>query len=275
MLCIDVKDISTIITGASGVIGMAFAKGFLENGAKVANWDIVKNNEVEELCKRYPDNYIFCRTDICNEHSIRDATTEVSQKFGGIDVLCNIAGIIAKEKVDEVQKETIDKLYSINVLGTILTTKNIVPYLKKSKRPRIINMSSIQALIGTETYTPYSFSKGAVSAMTRVWALELAAYGITVNALCPGWADTEMARTKLVEHMANYHDVSIDEARDMILSYTPQRRFINPDEIAFAGMFLASSMAQAISGTEIVIDQGMTNCVKAGLNMKVPNLLRE
>ena len=275
MLCIDVKGISTVITGASGVIGMAFAKGFLENGARVANWDIVKNDEVEELCKQYPENYMFCRTDICNEQSVKDAAAEVSQKFGGIDVLCNIAGIIAKEKIDEVQKETIDKLYNINVLGSILTTKHIVPYLKKSKRPRIINMSSIQAVIGSETYTPYSFSKGAVSAMTRVWALELAAYGITVNALCPGWADTEMTRTKLVEHMANYHGVSISEARDMILSYTPQRRFINPDEIAFAGLFLASSMAQAISGTEIMIDQGMTNCVKAGLNMKVPTLLSE
>ncbi|NLW08016.1 MAG: SDR family oxidoreductase, partial [Clostridia bacterium] len=174
MLRIDVEGLNVVITGASGVIGMAIAKRFLESGARVSNWDIVYNEEVQELEEKYPDQYFFQKVDITNEQLIKEAVNKTAEKFGGIDVLVNNAVIIAKEKIEEVHKESLDKLYNINILGLILVTKHVVPYLKQSKRGRIINMSSIQALIGTETYTPYTFTKAAVSVITRVWALELA-----------------------------------------------------------------------------------------------------
>ncbi len=266
---IDVMGIKTVITGASGVIGIAFAEAFLEHGAYVANWDLQESDPAKRLAQRFPQRYLFCETDVCREDSIEKAARETAAQFGGIDALCNIAGIIAKQQIGELETDTLDRLYKVNVRGLMLVTKRLVPMLKKSGRGRIINMSSIQAAVGMETYSPYTFTKAAVSGVTRVWALELAPYGVTVNAICPGWAKTAMA-DQMVERLGDLHGISTEEARELILSYVPQRRFIDPQEIAFTGLFLASSAAGAISANEIFVDAGMAHCAKPGLNLPVP-----
>jgi len=243
----------------------------LENGAFVCNWDLSESEAARELGQAHPGRYLFVKTDLEQEERVSAAAQETVKQFGGIDCLVNNAGIIAKQEVDQIDVQTFDKLYRINIRGAVLAAKYVVPYLKKSGRGRIINMSSVQAAIGMETYTPYTYTKAALSGITRVWALELAAWGITANALCPGWANTEMTRKNLVERMAQLHGLPTEQARDLILSYVPQRRLINPEEIALAAIYLASPLAGAVNGMELFLDAGVAHCAKAGLSMRIPD----
>ena len=270
MIGIDVAGIRVAVTGASGVIGLAIAKAFLENGASVANWDLSESPEAKAAGDAHLGRYRFIQADLVEETQAKAAAQATAGAFGGIDVLVNNAGIIAKQEIEQLDTSTLDRLYRVNIRGAAFAAKYAVPYLKKSGRGRIINMSSVQALLGMETYTPYTFTKAALSGMTRVWALELAGYGITVNAICPGWADTGMTRTALVERMAGLHGLPIEAARELILSYVPQHRLIDPDEIAFAALFLASTLGAAVNGVDLSLDAGVANCAKAGLSMLSP-----
>jgi 3-hydroxybutyrate dehydrogenase len=265
MIGFDVQGITAVVTGAGGVIGGAIAKAFLENGANVANWDLVPNRELEAP----EDRYLFVETSITDEKQLARAAEQTVSRFGAIDVLVNNAGIIAKQTIDRVEEKVLDDLYRVNIKGVALAAKHAVPHLKKSGRGRIINISSVQAAVGMETYTPYTFTKAAVSGMTRVWALELARYGITVNALCPGWAETDMVHAKMIPRLAEIHGVSEEEAERMVLSYVPQNRFIKPEEIAFACLYLSSTLGAAVNGAELFLDAGLSRCAKPGLSMKI------
>jgi 3-hydroxybutyrate dehydrogenase len=267
MIGIDVTNVNVVITGASGVLGDAIARGFLENGAYVANWDISDSDRAKRLREDFPENYFFVNADIQDEASISNAAIKTLTLLRGVDCLINNAGVIAKQEVKDIDAEVIDRMYNINVRGTILVTKHLVDFLKKSGRGRIVNISSVQAAIGMETYSPYTFTKAAVSGLTRVWALELAPYNITTNALCPGWADTEMVRSNMVERLSALHNLDTEETKKLILSYVPQKRFIDPREIAFASLYLCSSLGAAVNGAELFLDAGVAHCAKAGLSM--------
>ncbi|WP_394138451.1 SDR family NAD(P)-dependent oxidoreductase [Cytobacillus oceanisediminis] len=256
----DVKDLNVVITGGSSGIGLAICKAFLSKGANVFNWDI---NESTDLSS-FPSNYGFSKVDVIDEKSIKQAVMDAPER---IDVLVNNAGIIIKSPLESIEREEWDRIYDINVRGTMLTAKYLAGKLKKSGRGRIINISSMTSKMGLETYSLYSSTKAAVSNLTKVWAAELAANGITVNAICPGWADTPM-KEKLIQGIANMHSLQADEAEEAILSFVPQRRFIQTDEIAFTCLFLASELAKGISGQELYLDTGLTSTFKTGFHLR-------
>lgn len=262
MFDLDVKDLNVIVTGASSGIGLAISKSFLTKGANVINWDIQQPADVTQLLVAYPSSYRFVEVDVTDESSIQKAVEAAPEK---VDVLVNNAGIISKSLLENIQSEDWNRIYDINVRGTMLVSKHLVDNLRKSGRGRIINVSSMTSKIGLETYSLYSSTKAAVSNLTKVWALELASDDITVNALCPGWADTPM-KERLIKGISMIHDISNDEAENLILSHVPQRRFIQPEEIAFCCLFFASSLAKGISGQELFIDTGLTSMMKPGLH---------
>ncbi|WP_338421094.1 SDR family oxidoreductase [Mesobacillus harenae] len=257
------KDLTVVITGGSSGIGMAISKAFLANGANVINWDVQESEEAHLISVANPSQYLFCKTDISAEDSILQALKHIPEK---VDVLVNNAGIIIKSQLKDVQLEDWDRIYDINVKGTMLASKHLLPKIKRSTRGRIINLSSMTAKIGLETYSLYSSTKAAVSNLTKVWALELASEGITVNALCPGWVDTPM-KEGLIQTIAELHNLPAEKAEKTILEHVPQKRFIQPDEIAFTCLFLASTLAKGISGQELSIDSGLTQMLKPGLHV--------
>lgn len=263
---IDVKNCVAVVTGGSSGIGLSIVKAFLNSGALVANWDLNYSEAIKKAEADYPGKISTFITDITDAKQIAEATEQTLARYGKVDILINNAGIINKAPVEELDMDTWDRIYGINVKGTVLTTKYLTPHLKKSSRGRIINLSSMTSAKGLETYSPYSSTKAAVSNLTRVWALELAPYGVTVNALCPGWVDTPM-KTGLIKRIAALHGLTEEEAREEILNYVPQHRFISPDEIAFTALFLASPLAQAISGIDLFIDTGLTSSFKPGFHM--------
>ncbi|WP_158735595.1 SDR family NAD(P)-dependent oxidoreductase [Alteribacillus sp. YIM 98480] len=251
----DVENKNVLITGASSGIGFEISKAFLNAGASVINWDINHNESVEHLKKNYPSQYKYLLVNVTDESMIKEAM-KAGPKH--INILINNAGIILKSKINQLTPDDIDNIYDINVKGTMLVTKHILNKMKEINGGRIINLSSMTSRIGLETYSLYSSTKAAVSNLTKVWALELANEGITVNAICPGWTNTPM-KAKLVENISRIHNLNVDEATEAILSYVPQNRFIETEEIAFTCLFLSSTLAKGISGQEIFIDNGLTN----------------
>jgi NAD(P)-dependent dehydrogenase (short-subunit alcohol dehydrogenase family) len=262
MFELDVNERNVVVTGGSSGIGLAISKAFLQKGANVSNWDIHQTDQVKQLLGEYPSRFQYLEVDVIEESSIIKA---VENTWGTVDVLINNAGIISKSPLESIRVEDWNRIYDINVRGTMIVTKNLVWKLRKSGRGRVINLSSMTAKIGLETYSLYSSTKAAVSNLTKVWALELAKDGITVNALCPGWADTAM-KEKLIQGIAGIHNIPNHEAEELILGHVPQKRFIQTEEIAFCCLFLASTLAGAISGQELFIDTGLTNMFKPGVH---------
>jgi NAD(P)-dependent dehydrogenase (short-subunit alcohol dehydrogenase family) len=263
---IDVKDRVAVVTGGSSGIGLAISKAFLLSGAFVINWDISENQSTEDLLRKFKGRFMTVITDISNEIEVKFATKKTVEEFSSIDIVVNNAGIMVKGAIDDLDLESWDRIYNINVKGTLLVAQNLIPYLKKSTRGRIINVSSMTSAIGMETYSPYSSSKAAVSNLTKVWALELAPYGITVNALCPGWVDTPMLEG-LIDKISEIHYISKDQAKEKILRSIPQKRFIPPEELAFSVLFLSSPLCQGISGSDFFIDNGLTHTFIPGFHM--------
>ena len=260
----DVNQLNVLVTGGSNGIGYQISKAFLMKNSNVVNWDINDSSKVVELNETYGDCYRFENVNVSDENSVQNAVKNLPEE---IHVLINNAGIMLKAPVTDIKIEDWDKMYDINVKGCMLVTKHITPKMLDSKRGRIINISSMTAKIGLETYSMYSSTKAAVSNLTKVWALELANYGVTVNALCPGWVQTQM-KYGLIDKISDLHNLSKDKAIEAILNYVPQHRYIQTEEIAFTCLFLASSLAQGISGHELSIDNGLTNSFAPGFHMK-------
>lgn len=267
-----------VVTGASSGIGAAVRQALLDEGCRVANLDLTtppaEDSATEDGASDNVDRSIFVETDVTSDGSVADAVAAVAQWAGAADILVNCAGIIVKQPVDGIDFETWDRVFDVNLKGTVRMIRDLTPQLTSSGRyGRIINISSMTANFGLETYSPYSSSKAAVSNVTKVAALELAPFGVTVNALCPGWVDTPMAATGLIDHLAKLHGISRDDAEARVMDFIPQHRFIRPEEIAHAVSFLASPLAQAISSTELRIDMGLTQTFTPGFHQVRPRVI--
>jgi NAD(P)-dependent dehydrogenase (short-subunit alcohol dehydrogenase family) len=128
--------------------------------------------------------------------------------------------------------------------------------MKRHRWGRIINMSSMQAFMGTATYSAYAVSKAGIHALTRVWARELVEYNATANSICPSFAHTPMGDA-FIRRTAAQRGVTEKEAMEFILAPVPQKRFIEPAEIAFTALFLCQELARGITGSAILVDAGM------------------
>lgn len=188
------KDKSVIITGGGGKIARAYAMGFAKEGAKVALPDIVNADHVVKAIKDTGGTAITMACDVSNEKSVKAMADAVAEQFGSIDVLINNAAYfmtVWKGPFWEMEVGEFDKAMAVNVRGSWLCAKAVVPYMQKQHRGKIINISSNVALTGNPNYIHYVTSKGALIAMTRVMARELGNWNICVNTVTPGFVVTE------------------------------------------------------------------------------------
>ena len=195
------------------------------------------------------------RGDVTIPASIQACVEEIVRVSGRIDILVNCAGIIYKDLVENLDVAAWQRVMDINVTGTMLAARAVVPIMKEKRWGRIINISSMQALMGTPQYSAYTASKAAVIGLTRVWAMELVSYNITVNDLCPSFVRTPLLE-RAVETLGQTEGISLEEAKERFVGLVPQRRFLEPEEIAFAALFLSSKWAQGITGSSIAIAAG-------------------
>ncbi len=248
------------ITGAASGIGYATGVHFLENGYRVVFSDINKQGlkNVEETLQNQNKNILTVACDVTNEEEVKYALEQTMKEFGQIDVVINNAGMQHVDLVEDFPTETFDLMMRIMVTAPFIISKHCFPIMKEQKFGRIINMSSINGLIGFAGKAAYNSAKHGVNGLTKVLALEGADYGITVNSICPGYADTPLVRGQF-EDLAATRNVSLDSVlEEIIYPLVPQKRLIGVDEIANYMLFLASPLAKGITGQAAVIDGGYT-----------------
>jgi 3-hydroxybutyrate dehydrogenase len=255
-----VKDKVAIITGSARGIGFEIGKIFAENGAKVVLSDLDQNT-VEKAALDLRNNgleVIGLKADVTSEEDIIQLIKQAKDKYGRIDIFINNAGLQHVAPIEEFPTEKFELMIKIMLTAPFISIKNVLPIMKEQGFGRIINISSINGLIGFANKAAYNSAKHGVIGLTKVAALESASFGITVNALCPGYVDTPLVRGQL-EDLAKTRQVPLESVlEEVIYPLVPQNRLLDVSEIADYAIFLASDKARGVTGQAVVLDGGYT-----------------
>ena len=240
-----------LITGGARGQGAAEAKLFAKEGAKVVITDILDNEgkKTEAEITETGGECLYMHHDVTNSKDWETIVSETVEHFGKIDILLNNAGIAVWGTNDDTSEEIWDSVMDVNAKGVFLGTKHVIPEMKKNGSGSIINVSSISGIIGQPAIQPvYNASKGAVRIFTKSTAVQYGKYGIRANSIHPGGVDTDMIA----------HLTEDDERQQRIKETVPLQRIADPIEIAYGALFLASDESSFMTGSEMVMDGGVT-----------------
>jgi NAD(P)-dependent dehydrogenase (short-subunit alcohol dehydrogenase family) len=238
---------TVLVTGGGRGIGRAIALAFAAPGRRVAIAARTRA-QVEETAERIRSrgaDALPLTMDVTDERAVENAFAELRTTSPALDVLVNNAGIGGGEPIHKTEVDAWRRVLDTNVFGTFLVTRQAVPLMGAGGR--IINLSSVLGRFGVPGYTAYCSSKHAIIGFTRALALEVAKRGITVNAICPGWVDTDMAASGM-RAGAQLTGTTFEEFRRQAIGAVPINRIIQPEEVATLATFLASPGASAITG---------------------------
>jgi len=242
------KDRVAIITGGARGIGKKISQTFLKEGASVYIFDVNEEEgarTVGELQPAYDGKVIFFKVDITDEKSVEQSIEKIIEAEGRIDILVNNAGITRDNLILRMSLEDWKKVIDINLTGAFICSKHTVKYMVKNRSGKIINISSIVGVHGNAGQSNYSSSKAGIIGLTKTLARELAGRNILVNAIAPGYIETEM--TKKLS----------DKIKEKLMEQIPAGRLGSVDDVAKTALFLASDDSNYITGTVINLDGGM------------------
>jgi len=247
----DLTGKSAIISGGSKGLGFAMASGLASAGCQT----MIVNRNADEgiqaaaiLTELYGVKSFSFACDVSDQTQTEMMANYAIDTFGKVDILINSAGINIRGPIEDLTLDDFNKVMNVNVTGTWLCCKAIVPHMKSNHSGRIINLASTLGLVGLGNRTPYASSKGAVVQMTRTLGLELAIHGICVNAICPGPFLTEM----------NQSIADTEDGKKFVVGATALGRWAELKEIQGAAIFLASDAASYMVGSMVVVDGGWT-----------------
>ena len=237
-----------IITGAGQGMGESVAKLFSKEGAKVVVNDINENKAkmVAEEIRSEGEEALAIRADVTNRREVSRLVEKTVEEFGTVHILINNAGILRSSKIEAISEEEWDLVLNINLKGTFLCSKAVLPIMKKNRYGRIVNFSSSAGRsVSTLGGIHYTAAKAGILGLTRQMAKEVAAFNINVNSVCPGLIDTEMVRDNCPPERLRHYEESF-----------PIPRLGRPEEVARLVLFLVSDSSSYITGASLDINGG-------------------
>ena len=237
-----------LITGGTRGIGKSIAEKFAKEGYNLVLNYVSDNTQVKELedyFKNFGAEVLIVKADVSKFEECENMVKQAMDKFSRIDVLINNAGITKDGLIAIMKEESFDKVIDVNLKGTFNVTRNVVPFMIKKKSGNIINVSSVVGIVGNAGQTNYSASKAGIIGFTKSLAKELSARNIRVNAVAPGFIDTDMT------------NALSDKVKESIYSQIPLKRMGNADEVANVVYFLSNEESSYITGQVINVDGGM------------------
>ncbi len=254
------QDRAALVTGAGSGIGREIAEQLGREGARVTLAD-KDGGAAARSAAALAEQGLQARgvaCDVTSEDQLAAAISGVLAEHGRLDVLVNNAGLQHVALIEEFPTEMFELLLRVMLVAPFLGIKLAFPAMKKQRSGRIINMASVNGLVGFAGKAGYNSAKHGLIGLTKVAALEGAAHGITVNALCPGYVDTPMVRNQFAD-LARTRNVPLERVlEDVLYPLVPMRRLLSTREVADYAVFLASDKAAGITGSAVVIDGGYT-----------------
>ncbi len=239
------KDKIAIITGGAQGIGRAIAECFAREGATVIIVDLLETGqETAKLSEEQGGKAEFHQVSVTDREAVTELFSKIHQKHGQIDILINNAGVTRDRTLEKMSDAEWDTVIEVNLKGVFLCTQAVIPYMKERGYGRIVSAASNVGLRGNFGQTNYAATKAGVIGMTKTWAIELGKYGITANAVAPGFTMTEMVKKIPEAHLA------------AIKSGIPLGTVAEPMDIAYGYLYLASDEARFVSGICLTIDGG-------------------
>ncbi len=245
---------TALITGGGRGIGRAIALAFAREGMRIAVAARTAE-QVEQVAQEIGNGAIGLVCDVSDPESVTRMFTELGERLGDADILVNNAGIAESATLVTTTDEFWHRHLAVNLSGTFYCTRAALPAMLKKGWGRVINIASIAGKTGAPYIAAYSASKHGVMGLTRSVALEVAATGITVNAICPGYVETDMV-SRGIERITTKTGRTAEEALDSLKKMSPQNRLVTAEEVAAVALLLASDEGRGINGQGINIDGG-------------------
>lgn len=247
-----------IITGASRGIGLSIAKAFAQEGASL--YLIARKQDVlDELATQLgidSSKVLTHALDVTDREACFEAVAKAEKHFGRVDTLVNNAGVYRAKPFLEHTPQDYQDMLDVNLFGVLNFTQACLPYMQERKKGSIINIASTAGKWGSRNQSAYNVSKHAVVGLTRCVALEAGVHKVTVNAICPGFVETDML-DELRAQASSSAGTSIEDFEKAALARVPLGRMMRPEEIASLAVFLASPGAAGMTGQSIHMDGGM------------------
>jgi 2-deoxy-D-gluconate 3-dehydrogenase len=244
MKAFDLSGRVAIVTGGNGGIGLGMARGLAAAGAKVV---VAGRNAQKSAAAAKEIGGIAIETDVLQESSCRELIKKTVSQLGRLDILVNNAGINIRKQPQEYSMAEWRQVLETNLTSAFVCSQAAYPEMKKAGAGKVINIGSMMSIFGASFATPYASSKGGIVQMTRALACAWAKDNIQVNAVLPGWIDTDLTRNAR-KQIATLHE--------NVLARTPAGRWGGPDDFAGIAVFLASGASDFLTGTAIPVDGG-------------------
>jgi len=253
---------TAVITGSTSGIGLGIARELAAAGAHIVLNGLGDPAEMEHLragiAGEHNVKVLYSNADISNPDAIAGMISMAEAEFGGVDIMVNNAGIQFVAPIEDFPVEKWNAIIAINLSGAFHATRLVVPGMKRRGFGRIINIASAHALVASPFKSAYVAAKHGIAGLTKTVALEVAEFGITVNAICPGYVLTPLVE-KQIPDQARARGISEEAVvRDVLLAAQPTKRFVEVSELAGLAVFLCGDAARSMTGTLLPVDGGWT-----------------
>lgn len=248
-----------LVTGAAGSIGKGIARRFCEQGAQVFITDL-DQDRLDQCCNEIDSTGERCKglaADVTSHEQVKKVVRAVLDAFGGkIDVLVNVAGIVAQGKVEDIAEEDWERVFAVNCKGTFLFIKEVVPVMKKGGSGKIVNFSSKSGKTGSALMCHYSAAKAAIIGLTQALAYELAGDSINVNCICPGITENTGVWDNVSSGYVRNMNMPMEQIVEKFTAKVPLQRLAHVEDVVAVTCFLASKGADYMTGQAINVTGG-------------------